>query len=351
MSDLQRLPKVLVVGAGGFFGRLLVDDLDRYGNCRLVLGRRRAFRSERFQTVVADLQDPQSLQRALNGVTVAICAAGPFQELPLTLAELCMDQGIHYIDLADSRRFVLAVQSRVGSIKRSAAICTGWSTVSALTGALTQIGTTGMRSVDSIAIHMAPGKRGGRNLATIASLLHSVGNRFTVHRNGRKVQVRGWSEPRDFLFPGPVGLRRGYLVDVPDHEIFPELFSARTVEFRAGSELHLLNNSLSLLARIRHDWTNWTWILQSAAAMFGRLGHDCGAVGVEVLGGSQRRRVSIVADSRAERIAVMPASIMATALLSGANHSGLVSHAHWLSRGELDDECIKRGFRLIVEEF
>src|SRR5437660_1394269 len=83
-----------------------------------------------------------------------------------------------------------------------------WSTVSAASGALAQIASEGMKRVDAIYIHMAPGNRGARQLATIASLMHSVGQPFTVFRDGEWHSVIGWSEPREFSFPLPVGTRR-----------------------------------------------------------------------------------------------------------------------------------------------
>src|SRR5262249_32614779 len=157
------------------------------------------------------------------------------------------------------RGFVRRVRAIASAHENSrSAICTGWSTVSALSGLLASIAATGIGPVDSILIQMAPGNRGARHTATIASLMHSVGRPFRVLRNGVWQDVRGWSEPRDFVFPSPVGKRRGYLVDVPDHEIFPTLFGARAVEFRAGSELRILNACISLMGRTRQNWVAWS---------------------------------------------------------------------------------------------
>src|SRR5919108_4265019 len=68
--------KVLIVGGAGHLGRLLVEDLRRHADCELVVADRR----------VVDLRNPASIESALAGVAVAICAAGPFpahSELPL----------------------------------------------------------------------------------------------------------------------------------------------------------------------------------------------------------------------------------------------------------------------------
>jgi len=342
--------KVLVIGGRGYFGRLLIDDLLRNTNSELVVAsHRQAFLSNRFETVVADLWDPNSLERALADVEIAICAAGPYQNLPTTLAELCLNRGIHYIDLADDRAFVQRVRSLAADHENAAgAVCTGWSTVSALSGLLAGIASDGMTAIDSIYIQMAPGNRGARHTATIASLMNSVGQPFVICRDGKSQRVVGWSEPREFAFPSPVGRRQGYLVDVPDHEIFPKLFAARTVEFRAGSELQILNRCLSLLQRTGRNWVSSSGILQHAVGLLSWIGHDWGAIGVEVAG-AVGRRACVVADSCGQRIAVMPASVMAGALLSGVHQSGLIPYTGWLTEEQLRRECEKRGLRLVVE--
>src|SRR5262245_56289625 len=336
--------KVLVIGGRGFFGSLLVDDLRSHVDCEVFVAGRRG-------SIVADLRDSASLERVLDDVRVAICAAGPYQNLPSLLVELCLQRGIHYIDLADDRWFVQNVRSIASArASKTSAVCTGWSTVPALSGLLTGIAASGIWPLDSIQIHMAPGNRGARQSGTIAALLHSVGQPFDVVRDGLRRPVIGWSDPREFVFPDPIGKRRGYLVNAPDLEFFPELFQARTVEFRAGSELQVLNQGLSLLSATRRTWVAWTNALQRGAALFSWSGHDAGAIGVEVRGAARPRQACIVADSKGERIAVMPASVMVSLLLSDRIGPGVVSYRDWLTEEQLRRECERRGFRLIVRE-
>ena len=352
----MRRPRVLVFGGTGYFGRLLIEDLETHSHCDLVLASRRPQKSiGRHETIVADISDSASVDRALCGAHIVICAAGPFQLLPTTVAELCLRRGIHYIDLADDRGFVARVRSLVPESRHDLpAVCTAWSTVSALSGLLAQIGVSEFHQVDAIYVHMAPGNRGTRNVATVHSLIYSVGRSFTVFRGGSWHNVCGWSEPRTFDFPSPVGRRVGYLIDVPDHDLFPTLFRADTVEFRASSELSPLNWAVSTLAWTRkvgliRSWTPFSRPLQRVTSLLRFMGHDWGAVGVEVAG-PVTRRVSVVARSSAQRIAVMPAVIMTNLLTSGAAPHGLVSPATWLTKEELRIQCEKRGFQLIVEE-
>jgi hypothetical protein len=354
-------PRVLIVGGTGHFGQLLAQDLKRYADCEVVLTSRYPVKSPRFPTVVANLHDVTSVEQALRGAAVAICAAGPFQTLPTTLAELCMSRRIHYIDLADDRGFVSKVRSLAARHDQlSSAVCTAWSTVSALSSLLARIASNGLTEVQSVYIHMAPGNRLPRRKATIAALMSSIGQPLHIFRNGQWHAVSGWSEPRDFPFPAPIGTQRGYLIDVPDHQLLPSVLSARTVEFRVGSELGILNHTMRVLAwavkkHIVRGWFCWSGLFQRAEALFGFFGHNWGAVGAEIAGRREgkriARRVSIVAETGGQRLAVMPASIMTSMLLAGGSTlRGLVSPTDWINSDALQIECGKRGFRLVMEE-
>jgi hypothetical protein len=268
---------------------------------------------------------------------------------------------VPYIDLADDRDFFVKARDWVASQEATnlPAVCIGWSAVPALSGLLARIVVEGMDRVDALFVQIAPGNRSPRNKGTVASLLASLGKSFRLWREGEWREVQGWSEPRTFRFPLPVGSRRGYLVDVPDHEIFPVLFHARRVEFRVGSEFAAFNHAASALAWLSRrraiQWDPWASWLAPAMGIFGFLGHVWGAVGVEGSGSKAglpiRRQACVVAGSSGQRIPVMPAAVMAAHLLLGeATEGGLVPVDRWLSGAEFASECRKRGFDLTVQD-
>jgi hypothetical protein len=370
-ADDQAPPRILVVGASGYFGSLLVEDLLRHTDAHLwvssrgrgtedVLRRFDPKLSQRLTPCVCDLAQPASVEAVVSQVQIAVCAVGPYQGLPLTLLESCVKHRVPYIDLADDRDFFVKAREWVArrDATRLPALCIGWSAVPALSGLLARIVVEGMDRVDALFIQIAPGNRSPRNKGTVASLLASLGKSFRLWREGEWREVQGWSEPRTFRFPLPVGPRRGYLVDVPDHEIFPALFHARRVEFRVGSELAVFNHAASGLAWLSTgraiQWGDWAGWLAPAMGVFGSLGHDWGAVGVEGFGSKSglpvRRQACVVAGSSGQRIPILPAAVMAGRLLSGAMAGGLVPVDRWLSRTELASECGKRGFELTVQD-
>ena len=75
--------------------------------------------------------------------------------------------------------------------------------------------------------------------------------------------------------------------------------------------------------------------LAPAMGVLGSLGHDWGAVGVEVLGSKAgvpiRRQACVIAGRSGQRIPILPAAVMAGRLLSeGASQRGLVPVDRWL---------------------
>jgi hypothetical protein len=369
----QQPSGILVIGAGGYFGSLLVQDLLRHTDANvLVAGRRRSGMeellhrlgpglSQRLTPCVCDLTQPATVNALVPLVRAAVCAAGPYQGLPLTLLQACVEHGVPYIDLTDDRGFFVKAREWVARQDEAGlpAVCVGWSAVPALSGLLARMAAEDMDRVDTLFVQIAPGNRFPRNRGTVVSLLASLGKSCRLWREGEWREVPGWSEPRTFHFPPPVGGQRGYLVDVPDHEIFPALFRARRVEFRAGSELALFNHGASVLAwfsrRLAIRWDPWAGLLTTAMGVLGFLGHDWGAVGVEVSGLKAglpvRRQACVLAESSGQRIPVMPAAVMAARLLSGgAVERGLIPVDRWLSGVELAVECDRRGLNLTVRD-
>jgi hypothetical protein len=339
----MREGRVLIVGASGYFGRLLVEELRALTPLEVV----EAGRSSGARVV--DLAHPETIGPALDGVAAVVCAAGPFQGLPLSLLDACLERGVHYLDFADDRDFVRRARERALLRGGRAAVGVGWSTLPALSGLLVRLAAEGLRGIDTIRIQLAPGNKSPRRHATVASLLASVGKRFEVLRDGEWRPVRGWSEPRAFRFPEPIGEQTGWLIDVADLELFPPLFGARTVEFRVGSEVALLNRLLVAAAWLRSDLARFTPLVRRAAALFGFLGHDWGGVGVEVSDGHATRRATLVAVERGQRIPVLPAvATLERLLCEDRAVSGLLPLDSWLTRAELERECARRGYSLEV---
>jgi NAD(P)-dependent dehydrogenase (short-subunit alcohol dehydrogenase family) len=97
---------VAVFGAYGHTGRFVVAELCERGYVPLLLGRDRdkllalAPAQSGLQARQASVDDPASLDRALNGAAAVINCAGPFATTAAPLVEAALRAGIPYVDVA-----------------------------------------------------------------------------------------------------------------------------------------------------------------------------------------------------------------------------------------------------------
>jgi short subunit dehydrogenase-like uncharacterized protein len=93
-----------IYGAYGFTGELLAREAAGRGHRPLLLGRRKGplealARELDTEFRVTPLDDPRALRGALAGVTAVIHVAGPFIETAPPMVAVCLDAGVHYLDV------------------------------------------------------------------------------------------------------------------------------------------------------------------------------------------------------------------------------------------------------------
>lgn len=288
--------KVLVLGGAGVFGERVARLLARDGHCLTIAGR--------------DLQRAQAVATTIDAAAVrfdrerdAAClpqldievlvdAAGPFHtygERPHQLAEACLRAGIHYLDLADDADFCVGIGAldELARCQQRTAL-SGASSVPALSAAAVRALAVGLERLESIDTVILPGNRAPRGLSVMHSILDQCGRPRGIWLDGAWRRMRGWTAPRRYVLPG-LGQRSGYRIGVPDLDLFPARFAARSVSFRAGLELGLMNRGLAVLARLRAGQTapiglHTVRMLRAAAGLLRPLGTDRGGMQVEVIG-------------------------------------------------------------------
>ncbi len=255
---MARLKAVTVLGGYGIFGSRISKALAQHPHVRVrVAGRNRHVgeifaRTINADFVSCDLDDEDSLRQAIRDANVVIHTAGPFQKKDYRVAKLCIDAGSHYLDLSDARQFVggIATLDQVAR-QQGVFVTSGVSSVPAITFALIKELSPQFSHIDQIAIGLSPGNQNPRGASTIAAILTYLGKQVTVFENAQEITVSGWGDSQYRSFPPPVGSRRVHNCEVPDLELFPKLWNARTVRFYAGLELNIFNYALSVIASLR----------------------------------------------------------------------------------------------------
>lgn len=318
---------VLVVGGSGFFGRTVVEDLlARTGAAVVVGGRRRRvpFRHPRLSWAPFDLRRPGPL----DGYSVVVCGAGPFQGMPTTLVEAAARAGVPYVDLADDRDFL----ARARAVRSPAPVLAGLSIVPGLTCLLA--GRGGVGRLLRVRTLIAPGSRPPRGEATLASLLSGL------DRWGARERVR---------FPAPVGWRAVYrAIEVGDHDLVPALFGGAAFEFKVGFDLDLFNRGLELLRflrtrRLLPDPLRLRAPLGALVRALSPAGTDAGAVRVEAEGAEGTYAGTVVAPRQGHRLPGMLAAVAAARILEGRLETDRLDR--WLP--DAPEEFARRGLRFL----
>lgn len=320
------IPRVLVVGGQGFFGRALVDDLIEHTAAEIVVGgRRRRFppRHPRITWRTFDLERPGSLK----DYGVVACCAGPYQGLSTALVQAAARDAVPYVDLADARDFI----ARARAVPSRAPVMTGLSAVPGLTCLLA--GRAGVGRLQKIRTLIAPGSRPQRGHATLSSLLSGIDR---------------WSDREVVRLPAPIGRRAFYrAISVGDADLVPDLFDGAEFDFKVGFDLDLFNRSLVAVSWLRRR----RWVpdprrclspLSAAVRALSFLGTECGAVRVEAMGDRGFYAGHVVARERGHRIPSVLAAIAVARILEGRLTESRLDR--WLP--DLDVELAKRDLSL-----
>jgi hypothetical protein len=248
------VPLVTVIGGYGIFGGRIAAALARDPDCEVrIVGRNQA-RGQKFADQIgasflrADLHSADGLRRAIEQSTLVVHSAGPFQGQDYRVAEKCIEQGVHYLDLADGREFVGQIgQLDEAAKKQGVLVLSGVSSTPAVTSAMADVLAPEFSQIHRIETALSPGNQNPRGASTIAAVLSYLGREFKMWTDNGWRSCSGWGDRQIRLFPGKIGERRTYNCDVPDLELLPARYNSRSVRFQAGLELNIMNRLISFL--------------------------------------------------------------------------------------------------------
>lgn len=277
------MERLIVLGGTGVFGRLLMRELH---GVEIVTASR---------ATGADLRDPGSIARLARGAFAVLCAAGPFQSFDLRCVRAVVDEGAHWLDIADDPGwfFGLVDDPRLDARAREqhVAVISGLSTLPAVSGALAR------RVGGPVDITLGIGNRNAKGAASIASAM--TGDGRTIITPDRELLRREGIAARTFVkfqLPGAAWI------------------------FRLAKRLRVKPETLSMLG-----------------APISRFGTD--ASYVEAAGPNGRARV----DARGQRLAILPIAIVANRLSNGVKLEGVLTPSRAIDAEELLDELRSAG--------
>src|SRR5215471_1550200 len=120
--------KVVVFGASGHTGRFVVAELARRGMMAILAGRDPekllavGKTHPAFEMRVASVDDPVSLELALQGASLVINCAGPFLDTAAPIMEAALRARIHYLDVTAEQKVTLSAFEKFSDAARTAGV-------------------------------------------------------------------------------------------------------------------------------------------------------------------------------------------------------------------------------------
>lgn len=251
--------RVLIIGGYGNFGSFIAKRLSKENNIQLIIAGRDKDKAQKFANSLNATNKIESAQLDINNglesklakikPDIVIHTSGPYQGQGYHVAAACIEQGCHYIDLADAREFVTSIVNLDKKAKeKNLLICSGASSVPCLTAAIIDKYISNFKKLEKIDYAIASAQLTTRGLATTLSVLSYAGRPFTTLIEGKKIDIFGWLDLKFYKFWG-LGWRPLGNCNVPDLEIFPSRYpDLKTIRFRAGIEIKMLHIGLFLLS-------------------------------------------------------------------------------------------------------
>jgi len=370
---------VVVLGGYGVFGSRIVRSLARHGEIDLVIaGRSRAAASQFAAELNAGAANASARPLAIDIADVGqwpalfaehpdvlVDTAGPFQGRDYALAQRCVEAGVHYIDIADGRRYVAGIAALdAAALEHGVLVVSGASTVPAVTTAVVTDLVEPGEVVVEIDVGISPGHRAPRGLATVRSIVASCGH--AIPSLGGRTRDYDWGGLVRHRYPPPVGLRWLSNVDTPERALWRDRYpSLVRGSVRAGLEIGSLHVGLWLLAQAVRVGLLRSLAPQAArfiriADACDRFGSDTGAMHVRVVtrdGGGRRStwQATLVAErGDGPQIPATPAALLVKKLLSIPGYApvtvrGARACVDLLTMPEILGELRGLGIRYVVE--
>jgi hypothetical protein len=323
--------RVIVLGGLGLFGRTAAEQLRNLG-----IKVQTASRGGGADLKV-DANDAASLRAVMRAGDIVVDAAGPFQARSTALIEAAIEVGFDVVDVNDNLAYAERLLGLAPRIERAGIrVLSGASTVSAVSA--TVMRQSGIVDPLRFTAILAPATRYTANAGAARSLVESVSRPVRVWRDGRMQTARGWSEPRRFAMPAPVGPVCGRLFESADALHLPQIWpTLRYVSMHVDTNTFGLNTALRVIGAVPGLRGLLARQMGLGTAIARRFGARTGGVGYEIeAAGGTIARYAIVARGNGYLTAVAPAVLAARAIAAERfEHRGLVPADRQVQPAEL----------------
>ena len=199
------MSKILLYGANGYTGRLIIELAQSQGVELVLAGRNQAAINELAEQTglpskVFDLSDHNVITAALQDISVVLHCAGPFSRTAAPMAEACIESGTHYLDITGEIAVFERLKHKYGARAAQASVMlmpgVGFDVVPSdcLARYLSE------KCPKAATLTLAFASQGGLSHGTATTAVENIGEGGAVRQEGKIVAVPAAYNTRTFDF-------------------------------------------------------------------------------------------------------------------------------------------------------
>lgn len=252
--------KVLIIGGRGRIGSSVAQDLLTHTQAKITItGRSPAIEKAlslalggRVQFLVLDLAEFDKLRQAIAQSNLVIHCAGPFHYRDTNVLQICIEQGVNYIDVSDHRSYTikaLSYDEQAAAAGVTAIINTG--IFPGISNSMVRQCVEQFEKPDKIHLSYLVSGSGGAGVTVMRTTFLGLQHPFEAWINNKWQLVKPYTDRETINFSSPYGRSGVYWFDMPETFTLPQSFpSVKTVITKFGSVPDFYNHLTWIAANI-----------------------------------------------------------------------------------------------------
>jgi saccharopine dehydrogenase-like NADP-dependent oxidoreductase len=245
--------KVLIVGGCGRIGRSVAQDIATHTDAEVIVTGRQPNQNieQPLQFLALDLEDIESLQKAIAGCQLVIHCAGPFHYRDGRVLKTCIENGANYIDVSDHRSFyqkVIKYKDEAAAAGITAILNTG--VFPGISNSMVRQGVEQLDEAETIHLSYVVAGSGGAGITVMRTTFLGLQQPFEAWIDGKWQKILPYTQRETIEFPNPYGKTGVYWFDVPETYTFAESFPVKNVITKFGSVPDFYNHLTWITAHV-----------------------------------------------------------------------------------------------------
>ncbi|HLO86611.1 MAG TPA: saccharopine dehydrogenase NADP-binding domain-containing protein [Nostocaceae cyanobacterium] len=258
------IQRVLIIGGRGRIGSSVAEDIITHTQAQVTITGRSLETDkgvnlglgERLQFLVLDLEEVDKLREAIASSDLVIHCAGPFHYRDTQVLEICIEQGINYLDVSDHRSYTnkaLNLHEKAVNAGVTAIINTG--IFPGISNSLVRQGVEQFDIPEKIHLSYLVSGSGGAGVTVMRTTFLGLQHPFEAWIEGKWQLVQPYTDRENIHFPSPYGQSGVYWFDMPETITLPHSFpTVKTVVTKFGSVPGFYNHLTWIAAHIFPKW-------------------------------------------------------------------------------------------------